>query len=204
MKTIQTMYFDLGNVLIFFSHQKMYQQLASISGLSADFLQSIFIQDGLGLQYETGCITTNDFYSHLHKLGNRDFSKEEFVQATSQIFHPNEEMPPIIEEMKQQSIRLILLSNTSECHFNYIAQNYPIIHKFDELVLSYKVGACKPNPMIFQHALKLAECPHSHCFFVDDVLEYVEAARKVGLDSEVFSNMNLFRQHLRDRGLTIC
>ncbi|MDP1608069.1 MAG: HAD family phosphatase, partial [Chlamydiales bacterium] len=180
MNSIQTMYFDLGNVLIFFSHKKMYQQLASLSGLSVDFLQSIFVQDGLGLQYETGCITTDDLYSRLQTLSTRNFSKDEFMQAASQIFHPNEEMPPIIDQMKKQSVRLILLSNTSECHFNYIAQNYPIIHKFDELVLSYKVGACKPNPLIFQHALQLAKCPPSNCFFVDDIPEYVEAARKAG------------------------
>lgn len=203
MKTIQTMYFDLGNVLIFFSHKKMYQQLASLSGLSADVLQSIFVQNGLGLQYETGYITTDELYSHLHRLGTQDFSKDEFMQAASQIFHPNEEMPPIIDQMKKQSVRLILLSNISECHFNYIAQHYPIIHEFNELVLSYKVGACKPNPLIFQHALQLAQCPHSNCFFVDDIPEYVEAARKAGLDSEVFSSMNLFRQHLKDRGLTV-
>ena len=198
---IHTMYFDLGNVLIFFSHEKMYKQLETLSGLSVAQIQSILLKDQIAYQYETGKMNTEELYNHFSALSKKTFSIKEFTQAASDIFVPNTDLFPFVEQMKKKQIRLILLSNTSECHFNYIREAYPIIHLFDEWVLSYKVGACKPNPLIFQKALSLAQCPVSNCFFTDDIPEYVQAARKEGLDSEVFSGVSAFKEHMKDRGL---
>lgn len=196
---IKTMYFDLGNVLVFFDHEKMYEQLSTLSGLSVANIRSMLQENKTQHRYETGLITTDELYNRFTQASPNPFSLEEFAYAASNIFTPNEEIFPIIKEMKKQKIRLILLSNTSECHFNYIFKTYPILSEFNEWVLSYKAGACKPDPKIFEKALKLAECPASNCFFVDDIHEYVQAARKAGLDSEVFSNTTILKKHLADR-----
>ncbi len=195
------MYFDLGNVLVFFDHDKMCHQLSLISGLPPADIRSMLQENKMQNRYETGLITTDELYTRFSHASPKSFSLDEFTDAASNIFTPNKEIFPVIKKMKQQNIRLILLSNTSECHFNYIYKNYPILSEFNEWVLSYKAGACKPHPLIFEKALTLANCPSSHCFFVDDIHEYVEAARKAGLDSEVFSNVATLKQHLRDRNV---
>lgn len=198
---IQTMYFDLGNVLVFFSHEKMYKQLSHLTELTPDAIRAILRDNQMLLQYETGKISTEDLYKHFFDASPRIFSFSEFTHAASDIFTPNEELFPIIKELKRQNIRLILLSNVSECHFNRVWSSYPILAEFNDWVLSYKAGACKPNPLIFEKALAIAECPHEHCFFVDDIPEFVEAARASGLDSEVFSNVATFKEHLKERGV---
>ena len=196
---IKTVYFDLGNVLVFFCHKKMIQQIAAVSGLSVQETRSILIEKKIQEDYELGKITTEQLYSHFAKLGNRSFSLLEFMEAASDIFTPNEEIFPVIRQLKDRKIRLILLSNTSECHFNRIYSHYPILRLFDRLVLSFEEGTCKPDPVIFQKALALAECSPSECFFTDDIQEFVGAARKSGLDSEVFSNVPILKKHLSDR-----
>ncbi len=200
---IQTMYFDLGNVLVFFSHDKMYSQLSELLGLPAKSIRKLFLEDQLAYRYETGQISTEELYKTFAKLAKKPFSLEEFLLAAAEIFIPNTEIFPLIEAMKTQHIRLILLSNTSECHFQYVCQHYPILQTFDEWVLSYKTGACKPNPAIFQKALSLAQCPKEHCFFTDDIPQYVEAAKQSGLDSEVFSGVPQLKSHLAHRGVNI-
>ena len=200
---IQTMYFDLGNVLIFFSHKKMYDQLSHLTGLSEKEIQKILFEDKMQQRYETGKLSTPDLYAHFAKMGSKSFSLPQFTHAASDIFTPNEELFPIVEEMKKRKIRLILLSNTSECHFNEVVRRYPILRQFDDWVLSYKTGACKPDPLIFEKALSLAECPRENCFFTDDIQEYVEGARKVGLDSEVFSGTASLKNHLASRSLYV-
>ncbi|MCC6127643.1 MAG: HAD family phosphatase [Chlamydiae bacterium] len=200
---IQTMYFDLGNVLIFFSHEKMYRQLSDLSGLSQKTIRSWLLENDTQYRYETGNLSTEELYSYFAAGSQKSFSLPEFTNAASDIFTPNEELFPIARALKNQQIRLILLSNTSECHFNYAFERYPILKEFDDWVLSYKAGACKPSPLIFEKALTIANCPSENCFFVDDVPEFVEAARKAGLDSEVFSGVETFKKHLGDRGLVL-
>jgi hypothetical protein len=41
-----TIFFDLGNVLIFFDHQKMCRQVAHLSGLEEELVQSVMQKYG--------------------------------------------------------------------------------------------------------------------------------------------------------------
>ncbi len=200
---IQTMYFDLGNVLIFFSHEKMYSQLSELSGLPQKIVRAILFENDTQHRYETGKIDTEELYCYFQANSKKNFSLPEFTNAASDIFTPNEELFPIARALKAKQIRLILLSNTSECHFNYIYERYPILQEFDDWVLSYKTGACKPSPLIFEKALSLAQCPPQNCFFTDDIAEFVDAARKAGLDSEVFSGAETLKKHLSDRDVAL-
>ena len=177
------------------------EQIAKISGLSVQETRSILIEKKIQQDYELGKMSTEQLYSYFAKLGTRSFSLLEFMEAASDIFIPNEKIFPVIQQLKDQKIRLILLSNTSECHFNRIYSHYPILRLFDRLVLSFEAGVCKPDPVIFQKALALADCCPTECFFTDDVQEFVGAARKAGLDSEVFSNVPTLKKHLFDRKL---
>ena len=200
---IQTIYFDLGNVIVFFSHQKMIRQIAETAGLSPQEVQSMLITNRGQIEHERGKVKTEELYAEFSRRGTRPFTFHEFIEAASDIFTPNTELFPIIEELKKRGIRLILLSNTSECHYNRVYSHYPILRLFDAHVLSYEAGACKPDPLIFRKALTLAECPKSNCFYIDDIPEYVTAARKTGLDSEIFTNVEALKKQLAARKIHI-
>ena len=196
---IKTVYFDLGNVLVLFCHKKMIRQMAELSGLTPEEIHTLLIQKKVQEEYEKGKISTEQLYSNFARIGKRSFSLLEFMEAASDIFTPNEEVYPIVHSLKSQGIKLILLSTTSECHFNWIYSRYPILRQFDDLILSYEAGACKPDPLIFKKALSLAGCPKSDCFYTDDIHQYVAAARQEGLDSEVFTDAASLKKHLISR-----
>jgi len=189
---IKTIYFDLGNVLVFFSIEKMFQQLGACSLLEPNQVKEILFQSNLRERYEKGQINTQDLYKTFHKHGKKNFSLNEFTQAFSNIFTPNTELFPVLSDLKEKGIRLVLLSNTSESHFDYINCNYPILNLFDHKVLSYKEGVWKPDSQIFQIALKYAECPIDQCFYFDDIPEFIESAKQVGLKGAVFTTVSKF------------
>ncbi|HSX27037.1 MAG TPA: HAD family phosphatase [Chlamydiales bacterium] len=197
---IKTIYFDVGNVLIFFSRPQMMAQLSSCTGLSINQLYHFLFEQKLLEKYETGKITTEQLYHSIQSLSPREFSLQELLDAASTIFTPNTELWPLVEALKKARIRLILLSNISECHFNRISSDYPIIQTFDHKILSYEVGATKPNPLIFQKALAHSRCSPSECFYTDDVPEFIAGARKVGLDGEIFTDVPSLRKILIVRG----
>ena len=203
LQQVKTVYFDLGNVIVFFSYPKMVDQIATCTGLTFDAVKSLLFDHKLRDLAETGKISSSDLYQRLKKESSRPFSFLELNEAFSDIFTPNEAIFPIITALKEKKIRLILLSNTSESHFNRVYSRYPILRLFDEMILSYQVGVAKPNPLIFKKALAKADCAPTHCFYTDDIPEYVSAARKTGLDAEVFTTAAALQGHLASRGCVL-
>jgi len=183
---IKTIFFDLGGVLINFSHEKMCQNLAQFCDLDTGLVKAHLFEKKLSEEYERGAIDNETFHKHFCQLSKKNLNFEGLMQAASSIFSLKEEMPPILEELKKQNIALILLSNTCEAHFWQVQKQFPFLKLFDGFVLSYEVKARKPEKTIYDAALKLAQVSADQCFYVDDVVEYVEAAKGYGIDSHHF------------------
>lgn len=197
---LKTVYFDLGNVLFFFSHQQMIQQLAECCDLTTAHVKQIAFDQNLQESYEKGTLSSEVYYRHFKTLSSLSFSLHEFMEAISNIFTPNKALWPTVEQLKKEGIRLILISNTCESHYNHVYSHYPILRLFDEKILSFELGFLKPDPRIFRKALTYREGAPEQCFYTDDIPAFVEGARKEGIDSEVYTDVPTLRSHLIKRG----
>jgi glucose-1-phosphatase len=186
-KLQRTAFFDLGNVILLFCHKKMCNNLAEVCGLPEETIQTALLKSPLGDLYERGKLGDIQLHEKICEQFSIDVSQEAFFQAMSDIFTLNESIIPIIEELKKNGIELILLSNTCPAHFNYALKNYPILHLFDKYVLSYEVGARKPEQEIFLHALSLSSSEIKNCFYTDDIEEFVKSAQTLGIDAHTFT-----------------
>lgn len=97
--------------------------------------------------------------------------------------------------------RLLILSNTNLIHFSMLKANYPLFRHFDHYVLSYEFGAMKPAGEIYQEAIARAECSAGECFFTDDILINVEAARENGMDAIQFLSAGQLEAELKARAV---
>lgn len=201
--SLKTIYFDLGNVLIFFSLPKMFDQMARCTGMTSSAVKQLLYETELRQLYETGLINTEQLYRTFLKHSPHSFSLHEFMAAFADIFTPNTELWPLVHDLKKQNIRLVLLSNTSECHFNYAYSHYPILQQFDHKILSYELGVWKPDPRIFEKALLHSHCASEECFYTDDIPEFIASARQVGLPGELFTDVNSLKKQLIERGCNI-
>lgn len=183
----RTAFFDLGNVILLFCHKKMCSNLAEVCGLPSETIQTALLNSPLGDLYERGKLDDAHLHQKICEQFCIDVPKQDFFQAMSDIFTLNESIIPIIEELKKNGTELILLSNTCPAHFTYALKNYPILHLFDKYVLSYEVGARKPEPEIFLHALSLSSSEIKNCFYTDDIEDFVKSANTLGIDSHTFT-----------------
>lgn len=197
---LKTVYFDLGNVLLFFDHNKMINQVASCCNLSPSQIKELAFQQKLQESYERGKITSAELFRYFKTLSPESFSFHDFMEAISDIFTPNTAIWPIVEHLKEKGLRLVLISNTCESHYNFAYTHYPILQLFDKKVLSYEVGVLKPDPRIFKEALLHSHGNLNECFYTDDIPHFVESARIEGLDSEVYTDVPALRHHLINRG----
>lgn len=185
---LQACLFDLGNVLLLFSHARMVTQIAAVCECDEQTLQQwLFTGDPLQWAYESGVIDDAGFQAALEGLLGKRLDGEQLRRATADIFTLNAEMIPVLQELRQQGLRLVLLSNTCPAHIDWARAQWPdLFALFDDLVLSYEAGAMKPAARIFEVALTRIHCPPENCFYTDDIAEYIAAGRAHGLQAEIF------------------
>ena len=93
-----------------------------------------------------------------------DASYEDFCGIWSSIFLPDTLIQEDLLAALRERYRLLLLSNTNAIHFEMVRRTYPLLDRFHHHVVSYKVGALKPSPVIYAEAIKHAECDPPSAF----------------------------------------
>jgi glucose-1-phosphatase len=196
----KTLFFDLGNVLVFFSRLRMYEQLGRLIGLPSYVIQKELSTNDLGDQCERGKVTSQMLHQHLSTLTKNTFSLDALIDALCTIFIPNWSMLPLLAELKRKQHRLLLLSNTNDAHFSHIQRHYPeLLQPFDDFILSYEIGAIKPEEAIFKTALMKTTTPPAQCFYIDDIPLYIEAAARVDIPGMVFTGLDPLIDELKAR-----
>ena len=113
-----------------------------------------------------------------------------------------------LREMRDQDVRLVLLSNTNPLHYERLVQKYPeLTTLFDASVLSYQEGCAKPERAIFHTAYTKAKDCADHVpesvLFVDDKPEYVAISEKCGMSGFTFRSYPHFIFWLRLHGVYV-
>src|SRR5262245_34063541 len=200
---IRTVILDMGNVLVHFSHERMCRQIAQVCGIGAADVRRVLFDSGMQVAIETGRMSQAQVHARFENAAGRAVDFQALVHAASDIFERHTAIEPVVRSLKARGCRLVLLSNTSESHFRHLRRQCEVLGEFDEYVLSYQVAALKPQPAMFEAALAAAHCLSGECFYTDDIAEYVLAARRHGLDGEVFTTAAAFVEQLRQRGIDL-
>jgi epoxide hydrolase-like predicted phosphatase len=198
---IKTILFDLGNVIVPFDFKRAYAKLGPLCGCEAADIPIRIRSTDLVTRFETGHVGPEQFVEEFSAVLGLKITFEEFRDLWTCIFLPQ----PLIAEALLESLasryRLMLLSNTNPIHFEMIKTNYPLLRHFHDCVLSYEAGAVKPQSKIFQVAIQRSQCKPEECFFTDDILINVEAARKHGMDAVQFHSSAQLEDELRARNV---
>ncbi len=205
--TPRFIYFDLGNVLLTFSHQTACAQLGELVGLPADRIWATLFASGLQNRYEQGALTSQEIYQQFCAACFDDPQEwpdpAAFHLANSDIFQLHTPVVPIVAHLESAGYPLGILSNTCEAHWDFVSRGrFTIIERlFQVAVLSYDLGVSKPDRKIYEVAIQRAGVAPGEVFFVDDRIENVEGARAAGLDAVQFTSPQQLAADLRGRGV---
>lgn len=205
MATPTFFYFDLGNVLLRFSHERMCRQMAQVAEVPVEAMREALFSTGLEDQYESGAVDTAEFYERLCAALGRRPPLADLSRAASDIFELNLSIVPIVYALQQAGYRLGLLSNTCPIHWEFYADGrYSLVPAaFEVRALSYELGALKPQPAIFERAAELAGVAPAEIFFTDDTPGHVAGAQAVGFDAVPYTTTAELARQLRQRGVAM-
>ena len=104
----------------------------------------------------------------------------EVLPARARVY---EDSLPVVRELRARGIRTVLVSN---CSFSTrpVVDALGLEAEFDAIVLSFEVGAAKPDAEIYREALARAgNIAPGRAVFVDDQARYCDGAVAVGLQT---------------------
>jgi putative hydrolase of the HAD superfamily len=89
----------------------------------------------------------------------------------------------VVRALRARGVPLALVSNCSH-NTTPIVERLGLEREFDAVLLSFEVGAMKPDPAIYREALaRLGGADPSRSVFVDDQVSYCDGAAAVGLQT---------------------
>jgi glucose-1-phosphatase len=206
------LYFDLGKVILDFSHERMCAQMADASGTTVDAVRSFVLGDPESLaaliRYETGHLSTDEFFNEFCRITKTSPDRESLGRAAADIFSPIEPMQSLLAKLAAAGNRMAILSNTNAVQWEHIvAGKFPLLAfgrptcAFQWAILSYEVGVMKPEPGIYEAAIQKAGVAPHEIFFTDDRLENIEGAKALGIDAVQFIDANQLTAELQSRGI---
>jgi putative hydrolase of the HAD superfamily len=193
-KTITTVIFDLGQVIVTFDHMQLCRRAAAYCPHAPEEIFTRMFHSGLVHRFETGAIGPSEFYREVCSTLDMQLPCEQFKTVWNTIFTLNTDTVRIIERLS--SFKRLLLSNTNCWHFDYCLECYPVLKLFDDWILSYEVGVCKPDKKIFETALARVSARPQESVFIDDIEQYTDAARSMGMNAHTFTNTQKLEQFL--------
>lgn len=199
-KPVKVIIFDLGNTLIRFDHNISAKKLANLFHIDSEKVRSLFFDSEITRDFEKGLISPKVFYSRVIGLLNIKIPFKDFVSIWSDIFWEDKESCDIARQLKRR-YKLFLLSNINRLHFDYVEKKFDIIKIFDEIILSFAVGAIKPERLIFEDAVRRAGGDKAAVLYIDDREDLIKEANNFGIDSIRYEGAGKLREDLRERGV---
>ena len=172
--------FDLGKVLVDFDYSIAARKVAARSTQRIENLDHFLSSSPLLVQFETGLINQQQFYTEVKKQTGFTGEADEFAGYFADIFAPMDSMVELHAELRRQKIPTYIFSNTNELAIGHIRRSYPFFSQFDGYILSYEIGAMKPHAKIYESLETMSGRKGADIFYIDDRRENVEAAAARG------------------------
>ena len=200
---IKAILFDLGNVIVPFSVDRAYTRMAELCGSTREDVAARIRATGLVRPYEKGEIQTEPFVREISAALQLNIPHREFCDWWNCVFLPDALLSDELMEDLATRYRVLALSNTNPMHFEMLRETYPVLRHFHDYVLSYEVGAAKPEAAIYRAAIERSQCRPEECFFTDDLPLNIEAAREHGIDAVQFLSREQLERELQLRGVVV-
>ncbi|MEZ4742238.1 MAG: HAD family phosphatase [Bdellovibrionota bacterium] len=201
---LKCLIFDIGNVVLKFSHEKACLQLAEVFKTTAESIQKCLFASGMHLSYESGQITTEELLKELKMQLGYNPHDEAIADAFNDMFEIVDGIEQLFLDAVNKNFRIMALSNISALNANYIENKWPnIFSKFDVKIYSFLVGAVKPESAIYHSAIEKSGLLPQECFYTDDLIQNIDAGRRHGLHAALFTDVKSYRKSLAEYGVLL-
>ncbi len=201
-KMKQTVFFDIGGVLIDIHPERTLQYLSDCTDVSVEEVRKRFPIEAHD-KYEKGLLSDHDWFLAVKESLPQPccLKESDFRRAWKLLLGKEKGTVKILKYLKD-NLSIWLLSNTNSMHIREeIDKRYAFPHLVDGAVYSFDVGLRKPDKEIYLTATHLANSRPENSIFIDDMESNVLAAIEVGFTGIHFKSFQQLEQDLEKLGL---
>ncbi|HEV8542209.1 MAG TPA: HAD family phosphatase [Verrucomicrobiae bacterium] len=180
MEKPKAVVFDLGKVLLDFDYQRVVEKMLQHCRMAQGELLKVLNQSPLLFRYETGLMTTSEFFAEVKKASGFCRELGDFEPMFGDIFQPIPEMIELNASLRKAGLPTYIFSNTNDMAVKHIRRSYPFFQNFTAHVLSYEHGCMKPDARIYDIVEKITGERGPSLMYIDDRLENVEVGERHG------------------------
>jgi len=197
--TIKAIFFDIGGVLVTVDSSASVEKLSQKLGVSIERIRQGMTRELL-VEYESGRLTSNQFYEQLLINYGADVSMdmETFKTYWFNVLFPRKKSVSFLKRAVKD-YPVWLLSNTNDFHYDLLMQDFPFMKMVTGGTYSFMVGSMKPEPLIYEVAIKKSGFRPEEILFVDDLEENVQAAHEQGINIIHYQDYSRFAEQVRQR-----
>ena len=179
---ISSVVFDLGRVLVDFSHQIFVDYLLA-EGV-APVSEPEFCRITRVADFESGNISSDEFVRLVttllpaKKFGSEE-ARLELIGKWQRIFSPIDQMLEFAARLRPR-YRTFIISNTNALHWEYLLSEYRLDQLVDGLLPSFEAGVLKPDQRIFAAAEEKFGLTPAGSVFIDDIETNLAGATERG------------------------
>jgi 2-haloacid dehalogenase len=200
-RRIDTVIFDLGNVLIGWDPRRLYRQLIEDEAQMEWFLREVCSsewneQQDKGRPWAEGtALLRAQFPEHAELIDAYHLRWKETLVG------PIEGSVQLLSELKAHGVRLLALTNWSQETFPVARELFPFLQWFEGIVVSGEERLIKPDPRIYQCLLQRYQVDPATALYIDDSQRNVAAAEALGMHGWWFRDAEGLRGRLVELGL---
>ena len=200
---IEVIVFDLGGVIVNVNFKSPLGILFDNSGTLKNRFQDKSNTSKLLRQYDMGIMSALDFHEKISDYLDIELSFDDFVSSSNDAIEAGDDGIEDLVGSLSKKYQLAILSNTNPVHYEYIKENYSVIGLFDHILLSYEMGAMKPDAEAFEKLMDTTSMLPSQHLFIDDRIENINAAKEIGMDGIHYISIGNLRMKLNKRGISL-
>ncbi len=202
--------FDIGRVIVRLNLRAAFASFvpavsatngSAAQRLSPEQIWMAIQSDSRWRDWQEGRLTAEQWHEHITRRLGIALTLEDFRGAWNRTLDPQTILPDNLFAQLATRCRLALLSNTDPIHVEELETCFSFVHYFPVRIYSNQVGASKPSPKIYQAALSALRVKPAEALYIDDIAEYAESARKLGLDAIHFEAPEQLYSELSQRNL---
>lgn len=201
-REIDTVIFDLGNVLIRWDPRHLYRKLF---GDDTDAMER-FLTEVCHPEWNERQDAGRTWQEAIDEAIKRHPEHEALIRAyrlrwDEMLDGAILDSVAVLQQLRDNGTRLLALTNWSRETFPVALERYEFLRWFEGILVSGQEGLIKPDPAIFRLLISRFGIDVSRAIFIDDSLRNVNGAQQVGLRAIHFENAEKLQTDLRALGL---
>ena len=194
---VNTVVFDIGNVLVDFRWQGLFEDLG-FTGDKFERIADATVRSQWWNEFDKGCMELEEILAKfVEKAPECEKEIRNIFDHMDNLLRGRSYADEWIRELKERGCKVYILSNMSKpAHEVHGKGCMKFLDEVDGAILSYQEKMIKPDRCIYELLCDRFQIEPQTAVFLDDTLKNIEAAKEFGLHGIHFKTYEQAKQEL--------